>query len=307
MPKRRQTPKSAVGNYVKFGADALRKFRASYPASGIPSDLPWIAFQYDDRGDLVDIVTPRGFDSADFDGAGLSALADDGKRHAGFSSNPRKRSRTRRARRNPGSRKLAILESKGKGKRRFVVAELVGSTAGGGPIYMRVVPQVGYLTHEVAIAELERERAKDGGKNPRRRARTVRQIRGRVRGVNRRRAQRNPLQSESGAWKAVMQYAKRIEKNAGDAADIQDARNIMTIAAEMAVQAARGFHRNPTLAIVGAANPPGRLLGEVVGDVKYHRTVGKHPGYYRHDFKGRSRACIYAMPDGSLRIIGKGR
>lgn len=85
-PKRRRKKNpyrqsSALGNYVKFGEKALASFRKSYPASGIPSDLPWIAFQFDAHGDLVDIVTPRGFDSADFDGAGLSALADDAKRN----------------------------------------------------------------------------------------------------------------------------------------------------------------------------------------------------------------------------------
>lgn len=211
------------------------------------------------------------------------------------------------------ARKLAVLESKGKGKRRFVVAELVGSTAGGGPIYMRVTPQVGYLTHEVAIAELERERAKDAGRNPRKR-RIVRRVVRRSRS----RARRNPAGlraagvigsrdlSESSMWRQVKQIAGILQ--ASETAKGRGLGTELRIIANAALdQLKRGVHENPTLAIVGAANPPGRLLGEIVGDVKYHRTTGKYPGYYKHGFKGRSKACIYAMPDGTLRIIGKGR
>jgi len=64
-------------------------------------------------------------------------------------------------------------------------------------------------------------------------------------------------------------------------------------------QLRRGVHENPTLAVVGALNPP---LGQVV-EVKYRRTGGQHPGWYRHKFT--SRATLFAMKDGTLRIVGR--
>lgn len=111
----------------------------------------------------------------------------------------------------------------------------------------------------------------------------------------------NIVTSERKAWERVAVMAARLTGNEV----LQD--SLIRLAQSMLAQLSHGVHANPaTLAIVGA-NPPGRLLGEIVGDVKYHRTIGKYPGFYKHDFKGRSKACIYAMPDGSLRIIGKGR
>jgi hypothetical protein len=57
--------------------------------------------------------------------------------------------------------------------------------------------------------------------------------------------------------------------------------------------------KNPHLAVVGAMNPP---LGQAI-ELRYHRVAGEHPGYYRHKFT--SRATVFAMKDGSLRIVGR--
>lgn len=57
--------------------------------------------------------------------------------------------------------------------------------------------------------------------------------------------------------------------------------------------------RNPQLALVGALNPP---LGQAI-ELRYHRTGGEHTGYYKHTFT--SRATVFAMRDGSLRIVGR--
>jgi hypothetical protein len=129
------------------------------------------------------------------------------------------------------------------------------------------------------------------------------------------RTRRNPnapgtALSESSMWLQVKRIGKDLQRLSGYMFTNPVAahgRELVIIAEAALAQLKRGVHENPaSLAIVGA-NPPGRLLGTIVGDVRYHRTIGKHPGYYRHDFKGRSKACIYAMPDGSLRIVGKGR
>ena len=60
-------------------------------------------------------------------------------------------------------------------------------------------------------------------------------------------------------------------REAFDAAD-----NIRAIATHMLDRVRRGLHENPTLAVVGALNPP---LGTAV-ELKYHRTHGEHPGWY---------------------------
>lgn len=58
--------------------------------------------------------------------------------------------------------------------------------------------------------------------------------------------------------------------------------------------------RNPGhLALVGTLNPP---LGQAI-EVRYRRTIGKHPGYYKHHFT--KAATLFAMADGSLRIVGR--
>lgn len=148
------------------------------------------------------------------------------------------------------------------------------------------------------------------GKNPRRRRRLrlgfpikTRRVKiGRARVTKR--ARRNPTgRSEREAWDQVEGYARRITRTARNAGVIQDAHNIMTVAMQMGAQVRRGVHENPSLAVVGALNPRGaRPLGFVSGDLKYHRTTGKYPGWYKHHFKTRAR--LLAMPDGSLRIAG---
>lgn len=70
------------GASVIFNADYIQAFKNSYPASGIP-ELDWLKFDFDGNGDLVAIETPPRQPSPEtFDGAGLSALADDARQVA---------------------------------------------------------------------------------------------------------------------------------------------------------------------------------------------------------------------------------
>jgi hypothetical protein len=67
-------------------------------------------------------------------------------------------------------------------------------------------------------------------------------------------------------------------------------------------QASQGIHENPTLALVGANPRGGRYLGDA-REIRYVRAVGRHRGQrFKHGFKGRTK--LYAMPDGSIRVVG---
>lgn len=212
-------------------------------------------------------------------------------------------------------KRYAILEKLRGGKRRFTVAYLTGATKGGGPIYHAVK---GRLTYEEAVALLE-DLQVGAAKNPRRRVTHRRRVRIAPRGrraqkreADRRqrkaRARRNPAvefpqqgrgKSETIAWKEVKIAAQGIRSATKNQAIYNNADGLVDLADRMLSQVARGIHENPTLAVVGALNPP---LGTAV-ELKYHRTAGKHPGWYSHKFT--SRAKVLAMQDGSLRIVGR--
>jgi hypothetical protein len=63
--------------YVSMNWHAVAAFAARWPCFGPVRPL---AFEFDDAGDLIDV---RG-DTANMDPAGVSALADNAKRLAGF-------------------------------------------------------------------------------------------------------------------------------------------------------------------------------------------------------------------------------
>lgn len=193
-------------------------------------------------------------------------------------------------------RQYAILARAGKGKRRFLVAYLTGTTRGGGPIYQQVKRD---LTREEAAAELRRL---ETAGNPRRRVGKRRATTRTRRGRQVRRARRNPVHSERAAWAAVAADAERILMRKAEPTIHRFAEAIRSVARTMFEQVERGVHANPALALVGAANPPGRLIGTPL-EVKYHRAGGQYPGYYKHTFKKKSRARLLAMPDGSLKIV----
>lgn len=111
---------------------------------------------------------------------------------------------------------------------------------------------------------------------------------------------RNPRAlSESKVLTEALAAVKRAARRTTMQAAMPDLREIVIALSALRDQAARGVHENPALAIVGA-NPPGKLLGYVTGQLRYRRTIGRHPGWYQHHFKTRAR--LLAMPDGSLRI-----
>lgn len=68
--------------------------------------------------------------------------------------------------------------------------------------------------------------------------------------------------------------------------------------------AIRRVHENPMLAVVGA-NPATRG-GKYLGDVRrifYLRKIGQHKNRrFQHAFKRTAK--MYAMPDGSIRVVG---
>lgn len=66
----------------------IESFKRSYPCSGIP-ELSGITFEFDSRGNLVDIIALSWedgtyTDSSEFDGAGLLALSHDAQEKLGF-------------------------------------------------------------------------------------------------------------------------------------------------------------------------------------------------------------------------------
>lgn len=116
---------------------------------------------------------------------------------------------------------------------------------------------------------------------------------------NRRRVRGNPVLSESKTLTTLIAAVKRIARRESIDAAMPELRELVVGLGALKDQAERGIHANPALAIVGA-NPPGKLLGYVTGQLRYRRTIGQHPGWYQHTFKTRAR--LLAMPDGSLRI-----
>lgn len=81
-PGKIRVVRKKFGASVIFNADYIQAFKNSYPASGIP-ELDWLKFDFDGNGDLVAIETPPRQPSPEtFDGAGLSALADDARQVA---------------------------------------------------------------------------------------------------------------------------------------------------------------------------------------------------------------------------------
>ena len=87
--KRRSHGLEAVRTYdngslysVAFGAEEIRDFRRSYPASGLDS-LRSVWAQFDRKnGDLVDLKCNGASSCHRFDGAGLVALTEDMQCHA---------------------------------------------------------------------------------------------------------------------------------------------------------------------------------------------------------------------------------
>lgn len=68
---------SGVGFAVAMGRNDVAKFRSSWPASGLDR-LRSVKFEYDSRGDLVDIHCNKKHGSCErFDGPALNALSQD--------------------------------------------------------------------------------------------------------------------------------------------------------------------------------------------------------------------------------------
>ena len=65
--------------------EEIESFKDQWPCNGLP-ELESITFEYDSRGDLVDIlaidINGRAVDIADFDGPALLALSQDAQRKA---------------------------------------------------------------------------------------------------------------------------------------------------------------------------------------------------------------------------------
>jgi hypothetical protein len=115
---------------------------------------------------------------------------------------------------------------------------------------------------------------------------------------------RNPQTSESQAWQSVKAVGRTMASSPRlPAYWRRDGMELEKLADRMLAQVRSGVHTNPLLAVVGP-NPPrhrrGRMLGYVTGELRYKRTIGAHPGWYKHHFKTRAR--LLAMPDGSLTI-----
>lgn len=122
-------------------------------------------------------------------------------------------------------------------------------------------------------------------------------------------ARRNPYagRSETQAWNMVETIGLALDKYLPrlSVRDQQPVANLidtlLTVSGSMREQIKRGVHvnprSNPALAIVGG-NPP---LGKVI-EIRYHRDVGSHPGYYRHRFKRGHEPKLVALSDGSLKV-----
>jgi hypothetical protein len=129
-------------------------------------------------------------------------------------------------------------------------------------------------------------------------------------GKVRRRTRRNPAtgplsRSESAMWRRVQEIARGLWIVAplkGNTEKVRvRSRELHEIATAMLDQLAYKVHTNPMLALVGA-NPRGKYLGDVK-EIRYLRKVGAHSNRrFKHAFK--ARACLYAMPDGSIRVVG---
>lgn len=71
----RRLKNDATGLVVAVSANDVREFNRVYPCSPIPEI--GIKFEFDSRGNLVDIITEDGRDSEEFDGPALLALSQD--------------------------------------------------------------------------------------------------------------------------------------------------------------------------------------------------------------------------------------
>jgi hypothetical protein len=117
-----------------------------------------------------------------------------------------------------------------------------------------------------------------------------------------RRGRRNPAVSESRTLDAIRDLLYRANR----ARSFQQSRRMVSEAIGLATllrdQAAAGVHENPTLVLVGANPRSGQYLGDVK-EIRYLRKVGADRNVrFKHAFK--RRACLYAMPDGSIRVVG---
>jgi hypothetical protein len=67
------------GAVVAVSAQDVANFNSSWPCSNVPEI--GIKFEFDRRGNLVDIICADGRDSTDFDGEALLALSHDAQNH----------------------------------------------------------------------------------------------------------------------------------------------------------------------------------------------------------------------------------
>lgn len=111
----------------------------------------------------------------------------------------------------------------------------------------------------------------------------------------------NPAVSESKTITEIIDDLKAVVRGPLEAGQYDAIKRVVFALSVLRSQAVQGVHKNPLLAVVG--NPPGRMIGTVVGELRYRRTVGKHRGLYKHRFKTRD-AKLFTMDDGSLRIVG---
>jgi hypothetical protein len=110
---------------------------------------------------------------------------------------------------------------------------------------------------------------------------------------------RNPVAiSESRTIEQVLYLLRPLRYRMATGDDRTDFEVAMDLLVQLGRQAKAGQHRNPSLTLVGLGNPGGKKFGKNVHEVKYEHVT---EGYRVHKFE-RAGTCIYAMPDGSLRI-----
>lgn len=79
-------------NWYTIRMDHIEDFKRSHPSHNLPADLESLHFQFDSRGDLVDIESYINIDGetkqiapSSFDGPALRTLAQDSKRYGDIS------------------------------------------------------------------------------------------------------------------------------------------------------------------------------------------------------------------------------